>query len=119
MKAMLTNSYGPDAQMQLEEIPRPKVVLPDDILVQVVAGSVNPIDLKMIGGYGVKVMNMMRRNDKVCVWKDSKVTQYVVCSTGHSLWLKYPGVEDRGGFIVLRSVMRRAAEMGLKINLLV
>ena len=68
MKAMLTNSFGPDAQLQLEDIPRPKVVMPDDILVQVVAGSVNPIDLKMIGGYGVKVMNIKRRKDKVCAY---------------------------------------------------
>lgn len=62
MKAMLTREYGPDIPMTLEEnFPRPKVLLPDDVLVRVKAVSVNPLDVKMKQGYGKDFFNLMRK----------------------------------------------------------
>ena len=51
--------------MSCEDHPRPRVVLPDDVLVRVKAASINPIDYKTKEGYGKMVMNFIRRKLKV------------------------------------------------------
>ncbi|XP_038057611.1 uncharacterized protein LOC119729155 isoform X2 [Patiria miniata] len=60
MRALLTKAYGSETPVVCEEHPRPKVVLPDDILVRVHAASINPIDVKIREGYGKRGLNFMR-----------------------------------------------------------
>lgn len=49
MRAARFHAYGPPSVLQIDEIPRP-VAGPDDVLVEVVAASVNPIDTKIRAG---------------------------------------------------------------------
>lgn len=49
MRAARFHAYGPPSVLRIDEIPRP-VVGPDDVLVEVAAASVNPIDTKIRAG---------------------------------------------------------------------
>ncbi len=50
MKAIVTNEYGGPENLQLAEVPRPKVG-PDQVLVRVRAAGVNPVDWKVAKGW--------------------------------------------------------------------
>ncbi|KDR22258.1 reticulon-4-interacting protein 1 homolog, mitochondrial-like isoform X2 [Zootermopsis nevadensis] len=53
MKAVVCNSYkGFDALMMIEDAPVPVITMPDEVLVQVKAASVDLVDIKICSGYG-------------------------------------------------------------------
>lgn len=58
MKAWQLHSYGDDFQLTAARIPHIKH--PDEILVNVEAASINPIDLAMKGGYGKTILSVLR-----------------------------------------------------------
>merc|ERR1719192_1220204 len=51
--------------MVYEQVARPKVVLPHDVLVRVHAASINPIDFRMKEGYGRTVLTVLRAKAKI------------------------------------------------------
>ncbi|XP_066141407.1 reticulon-4-interacting protein 1 homolog, mitochondrial-like [Euwallacea fornicatus] len=57
------HSYGDLNELQLIETRIPIITNPDDVLVQVKAASLNPIDLFMLGGYGRTSFQMLRNNE--------------------------------------------------------
>ncbi|XP_045595452.2 reticulon-4-interacting protein 1 homolog, mitochondrial [Procambarus clarkii] len=65
MKAWQTSRYDGVDGLSLCSVRTPAVLDPGDLLVRVHAASVNPIDTKIIKGYGDKVLNMMRAMDRV------------------------------------------------------
>jgi NADPH:quinone reductase-like Zn-dependent oxidoreductase len=50
MKAVRIHAYGNADELRYEDAPEP-VIAPDDVLVRVVAASVNPVDWKIREGY--------------------------------------------------------------------
>lgn len=50
MLSITTSSYSPPSGYQLSTVPRPTVSEPDDVLIEVHAASINPIDVKKAGG---------------------------------------------------------------------
>lgn len=61
MKAWQIHQYGGNENLILSNLVRiPKVQDPTDILVQVHAASINPIDCEMRGGYGSTLLNALR-----------------------------------------------------------
>ncbi|XP_001600089.1 reticulon-4-interacting protein 1 homolog, mitochondrial [Nasonia vitripennis] len=61
MQAWQIHSYGSLHELKLSTVKMPVLSRPSDILIKVEAASVNPIDVAMIGGYGSKVINLMRK----------------------------------------------------------
>lgn len=62
MSAWQIHSYGGLEELRISNSTRiPKISRPDDVLVEVYASSVNPIDVKMMGGYGSSLLNTLRR----------------------------------------------------------
>ena len=63
MLALEVHRYGPNlAGVGLNDSRRvPTITRPDEMLVQVHASSVNPIDLRFSEGYGRTTMNFVRR----------------------------------------------------------
>lgn len=62
MKAWQIHQYGGNEELSLSATARiPSIQSPKDILVEVHAASVNPIDVNMRDGYGRKLINTMRR----------------------------------------------------------
>ena len=53
MKAIRINQYGGPDVLKLEDAPQP-VPAPDEILIRVVATSINPIDCKIRAGHMTK-----------------------------------------------------------------
>lgn len=51
MKAIQYKTFGSSDALEVVEIPRPEITTPDDVLIQVKAASVNPLDLKIRMGY--------------------------------------------------------------------
>jgi NADPH:quinone reductase-like Zn-dependent oxidoreductase len=51
MKVLIATAYGDVKNLSLAEMPEPKVG-PDDVKVQVRAASINPLDWKLLSGYG-------------------------------------------------------------------
>ncbi len=49
MKAAVIDRYGPPSVLKVREVPRP-ALKPDQVLVEVYASSVNPIDWKIRSG---------------------------------------------------------------------
>ncbi|XP_063982480.1 reticulon-4-interacting protein 1, mitochondrial [Diachasmimorpha longicaudata] len=60
MQAWQIHSYGDTKELKLSSARMPVISRPTDVLVQVEAASVNPIDAAMLHGYGAKVLNLMR-----------------------------------------------------------
>ncbi|XP_077985787.1 NAD(P)H oxidoreductase RTN4IP1, mitochondrial-like [Glandiceps talaboti] len=66
MKAVIITDYGGKEVMKINlKQPQPRVVAPDDILIKVKAASVNPIDLRVRGGYGRVFLKYLRKKAKV------------------------------------------------------
>lgn len=66
MKGWHVTSYG-DLRENVkfnDSISLPKIVQPNDVMVEVYAASVNPMDIRMIGGYGATLLNAMRLVNK-------------------------------------------------------
>ncbi|KAL5010232.1 hypothetical protein ScPMuIL_012537 [Solemya velum] len=62
MCAWHVHSYGGDEELSLSTTARlPIIHGPNDVLVEVHAASVNPVDVKMRGGYGRDLFKLMRR----------------------------------------------------------
>ncbi|XP_066991829.2 reticulon-4-interacting protein 1 homolog, mitochondrial [Anabrus simplex] len=62
MLAWQIHSYGGLEELQLSKSFRvPKIKSPDDVLVEVAASSVNPIDVAMMNGYGSTILNGLRQ----------------------------------------------------------
>lgn len=51
MKAIQYKTFGSSDALEVVEIPQPEITTPDDVLIQVKAASVNPLDLKIRMGY--------------------------------------------------------------------
>ncbi|XP_046969005.1 reticulon-4-interacting protein 1, mitochondrial [Vanessa cardui] len=60
MQAWRVHAYG-SGELRLEQARVPALRAPDDVLVRVRAASLNPLDLGMIGGYGARVLNTLRK----------------------------------------------------------
>lgn len=50
MLAITAPSYTDPSGYELTEVPSPTLSSPDDVLVQVYAASVNPVDVKLVSG---------------------------------------------------------------------
>lgn len=50
MLCITTPAYSDPSRYELATVPRPAVSRPDDVLIQVRAASVNPVDLKLASG---------------------------------------------------------------------
>ncbi|KAI0229324.1 Reticulon-4-interacting protein 1, mitochondrial [Lamellibrachia satsuma] len=61
MKAWQIERYGTTAEMNYTTTRIPVLRSPDDILIKVHAASVNPIDTRMLGGYGRVLFNKSRQ----------------------------------------------------------
>ncbi|XP_075233279.1 NAD(P)H oxidoreductase RTN4IP1, mitochondrial-like [Lycorma delicatula] len=62
MSAWQIHSYGTIEELQLSKTARlPSLTSPNEVLVKVLASSVNPIDVMMISGYGASVLNTLRQ----------------------------------------------------------
>lgn len=60
MQAWQIHSYGDLSELQLTQARIPLIQNPTDILVQVEAASINPIDKAIIGGYGKELLGLLR-----------------------------------------------------------
>lgn len=60
MQSWSLHRYGADA-LELTTLDTPSIKSPSDILVKVHAASVNPIDLRIRNGYGVRLLNLWRK----------------------------------------------------------
>ncbi|KAH3736424.1 reticulon-4-interacting protein 1 homolog, mitochondrial-like [Dreissena polymorpha] len=61
MKAWYIYQYGGNEELTLsEEAKIPEITSPKDLLIEIQAASVNPIDVVMRGGYGRNLINKMR-----------------------------------------------------------
>jgi reticulon-4-interacting protein 1, mitochondrial len=60
MTAWQINSYGDLDEVQSHNLNIPAIRSPTEVLCQVLASSVNPIDVAMVGGYGASLLNKMR-----------------------------------------------------------
>ncbi|CAK1550866.1 unnamed protein product [Leptosia nina] len=60
MAAWRSHAYG-SGEVRLERARMPTIRRSDEVLVRVTAASLNPIDLAMLGGYGSRVLNVLRR----------------------------------------------------------
>lgn len=63
MLAWQVKGFGKLDKLELGPYRRPILAKPKDVLVQVKATSVNPIDVAMLGGYGVAILDLMRKCD--------------------------------------------------------
>lgn len=62
MLAWQIHCYGGLEELQLSKTARiPQIKGPNDVLIQVSASSINPIDLAMMGGYGSVLLNKARQ----------------------------------------------------------
>ncbi|XP_060571194.1 reticulon-4-interacting protein 1 homolog, mitochondrial-like [Ruditapes philippinarum] len=62
MKAWQIHQYGGNEELVLSETAKiPEIKNPKDILIEIHAASVNPIDVRMREGYGSTVVNQMRK----------------------------------------------------------
>ncbi|KAG8281610.1 Reticulon-4-interacting protein 1, mitochondrial [Homalodisca vitripennis] len=65
MAAWQIHSYGGLEELQLSKsVRKPSLMNPNDVLVQVSATSVNPIDIAMMGSYGHVLLNTIRQVEK-------------------------------------------------------
>ncbi|KAL0965059.1 hypothetical protein UPYG_G00276220 [Umbra pygmaea] len=61
MPAWVIDEYGNNAVLRYTvEAPAPSVTSASDVLIQVKAASLNPLDISMRGGYGSKLLNLRR-----------------------------------------------------------
>ena len=56
MKAARIHAYGDTSQIKIEDAPLP-TLNPDDVLIRVVATSVNPVDWKIASGNFLNMIN--------------------------------------------------------------
>ncbi|XP_077977287.1 NAD(P)H oxidoreductase RTN4IP1, mitochondrial-like [Glandiceps talaboti] len=56
MKAWQINSYGDNDVLEFKNARVPKITQPDQLVVQVHAASINPVDIAMRGGYGRTIL---------------------------------------------------------------
>ncbi|XP_011311536.1 reticulon-4-interacting protein 1, mitochondrial [Fopius arisanus] len=61
MQSWQIHTYGDTKELKLASVRMPVISRPTDVLVQVQAASVNPIDVDMLHGYGAKVLNLLRK----------------------------------------------------------
>ena len=50
MRALSFAKYGPPKDLQVADLPKPEILNPDDVLIKVSAGSINPIDMSVASG---------------------------------------------------------------------
>uniref|UniRef100_A0A8C4NPB0 NAD(P)H oxidoreductase RTN4IP1, mitochondrial n=1 Tax=Dicentrarchus labrax TaxID=13489 RepID=A0A8C4NPB0_DICLA len=61
MSAWVIDQYGTNGSLRFtEEITVPTVSSPSEVMIQVHAASLNPLDISMRGGYGAKVLKLRR-----------------------------------------------------------
>ena len=51
MKAIQYNAFGNSEVIEVVEIPKPEINNENEVLIQVMAASVNPLDIKLRNGY--------------------------------------------------------------------
>lgn len=61
MLAWQIHSYGDLNELKLSNVRVPLITKPTEVLIQVQAASVNPIDIAMTRGYGATLLNLMRK----------------------------------------------------------
>lgn len=66
MRALVCNSYkGPESIVAIEDQPAPTSCGPDEVLIQVKAASIDPVDLRISFGYGRVIRQQYHRYNKV------------------------------------------------------
>lgn len=103
MRAWQTNKYGSPEDLQLNvNAPIPIITKPMDVLVEVHAASLNPIDVMMLKGYGASVIGVMRQASNFsCSHQEFPLTlgrdfSGTVISTGKAVTCVQPGDEVWG-----------------------
>ncbi|XP_014673293.1 PREDICTED: reticulon-4-interacting protein 1 homolog, mitochondrial-like [Priapulus caudatus] len=97
-RSWAVHKYGGSMQMAVDGR-IPVITDPNDVLIKVSAASVNPIDIKMTGGYGRKLIHTMRQMDGMaCSVKELPLTPGRDCSgtvvaTGSNVTNYRPGDE--------------------------
>lgn len=62
VKSWQINKYGNTGELKLNVAEKiPPLIRPNDVLIKVHASSVNPIDVLMLGGYGSRVVGILRQ----------------------------------------------------------
>lgn len=73
MTALQTDSFGSSSNLYLNSsVPLPLVNNPNDVLIKVNAASINPIDVRMLEGYGSSTIDILRRLENCPTKKSSK-----------------------------------------------
>ncbi|KAK7108875.1 hypothetical protein V1264_016535 [Littorina saxatilis] len=101
MEAWQIHQYGGNEELTFSDVARPASIKgPNDLLIKVHAASINPIDIKMRGGYAAKALNLLR---KQCGKKGSEFPLIlgrdfsgVVVETGRAVKKYKPGDEVWG-----------------------
>ncbi|KAK6187501.1 hypothetical protein SNE40_005510 [Patella caerulea] len=102
MLAWQIHSYGGNDQLTLSATNRiPMIKNPNDILVEVHAASVNPIDIRMRDGYGQKILNVMRNQGLINTRSEFPLTMGrdfsgIVVESGRNVKKFKPGDEVYG-----------------------
>ena len=75
MRAIVINGYGGPEVLRLEEVPRPEPA-EDEVLIRVVAASINPVDVAIRKGYLAKLVGsspLVSRNTRPVLSKKSGI----------------------------------------------
>lgn len=97
MKSWQIHQYGGNEELTLSVSSKiPEIKHPKDLLVEVHASSVNPIDVKMRGGYGKTIINQMRKCLGALSSSEFPLTlgrdfSGIVVQTGHGVTRFKPG----------------------------
>ena len=65
MQVWCLNRYGSNDAFEQVHLDTPVLNTPRDVIIQVHAASVNPIDLRMREGYGSTLLNLQRKMEKI------------------------------------------------------
>lgn len=71
MSAWVIDEYGTNAVLRITDEATFPTVTDSDVMIQVHAASLNPIDIAMRGGYGATLLNL-RRDPKLLMQNDSE-----------------------------------------------
>ncbi|KAF7281482.1 hypothetical protein GWI33_004728 [Rhynchophorus ferrugineus] len=93
------HSYGDIDELQLAPKRIPIINDPDEVLIQVKAASLNPIDSFMLGGYGQKSFQVLRNNELEFPLTLGRDFSGIVISKGHRVGDKYQTGDEVYGFI--------------------
>lgn len=99
MLSWLIHSYGDINELQLESKRLPIIYNPEEVLVQVKAASLNPIDLFMLGGYGKTSFQVLRKAELEFPLTLGRDFSGTIISKGHGVSNKFNVGDEVYGFV--------------------